>query len=139
MPLSHKGSLYTQKQPVEYPEWVRGRARGAGEVLGSTSLHSTRRRCCKHNPHDVYDAWMGALTGLLPGTAGPQGGEDFREGYMAGPGGVPAGHAVAVEVAVVLLQLLQAVKPHKAVQALFLHAQKVLTPACRAKPLVRSS
>lgn len=55
---------------------------------------------------------------------------------MTGPGGVPAGHAVAVEVAVVVLQLLQAVKPHKAVLALFLHAQEVLPPACRLQPLV---
>ena len=66
----------------------------------------------------------------VPGTAGPKGWEDFGEGYMAGSGGVPSGHAVAVEVPVVLLQLLQAVKPHKAVLALFFHAQKVLAPAC---------
>lgn len=48
---------------------------------------------------------------------------------MAGAGGVPAGHAVAVEVPVVLLQLLKAVKGHKAVLALVFHAQKVLPPA----------
>lgn len=64
----------------------------------------------------------------LPVSAGRQSRKDFREGYMAGPGGVPPGHAVAVEVVVVLLQLLQAVKPHKAVLAVFFHAQKVLAP-----------
>lgn len=48
---------------------------------------------------------------------------------MAGPGGVPSGHPVAVEVPVVVLQLLQAVKGHKAVLALLLNAQEVVTPA----------
>ena len=52
---------------------------------------------------------------------------------MAGPGGVPSGHAVAVEVAVVFLQLLQAVKPHKAVLAQFFLAQEVLAPTLHSK------
>lgn len=47
---------------------------------------------------------------------------------MAGPGGVPSGHPVAVEVPVVLLQLLEAVKGHKAVLALLLNAQEVIPP-----------
>lgn len=47
---------------------------------------------------------------------------------MAGSGGVPTRHAVAVGLSVVILQLLQAVKPHKAVLALLLHAQEVLPP-----------
>ena len=65
----------------------------------------------------------------LPGAAGRKGRENLREGNMTGPGGVPSGHAVAVKMAVVFLQLLQAVKPHKAVLALFFHAQEVLAPA----------
>ena len=47
---------------------------------------------------------------------------------MTGPGGVPSGHAVTVEMPVVVLQLLEAVKAHKAVLTLFFHAQKVLAP-----------
>lgn len=57
--------------------------------------------------------------------------EDLREGYMAGPRGVPSGHPVAVEVPVVLLQLVEAVKGHKAVLALLLNAQEVIPPALR--------
>ncbi len=57
--------------------------------------------------------------------------EYLREGYMAGPRGVPPGHPVAVEVPVVLLQLLEAVKGHKAVLALLLNAQEVLPSALR--------
>lgn len=71
---------------------------------------------------------------VLPGATGPKGWEDFREGYMAGSGGVPAGHAVAVSLPVVVLQLLQAVKAHKAVLALLFHAQEVLLPACKTLP-----
>ena len=48
---------------------------------------------------------------------------------MASPGGVPSGHPVAVKIPVVVLQLLQAVKGHKAVLALLLNAQEVVTPA----------
>lgn len=47
---------------------------------------------------------------------------------MAGPRGVPPGHPVAVEVPVVLLQLLEAVKGRKAVLALLLNAQEVIPP-----------
>lgn len=50
---------------------------------------------------------------------------------MAGPGGVPPGHAVAVEVPVVVLQLLQGVKGHKAVLALLLNAQEMVLPAAK--------
>ena len=57
--------------------------------------------------------------------------EDLREGYMAGPRGVPSGHPVAVEVPVVLLQLVEVVKGHKAVLALLLNAQEVIPPALR--------
>ena len=63
----------------------------------------------------------------------PQCREDFREGYMAGAGGVPSGHAVAVEAPVVLLQLLKAVKRHKAVLTFLFHAQEMLTPAATAQ------
>ena len=62
---------------------------------------------------------------------GGKGWKDLREGYMAGPGGVPSGHPVAVEVPVVVLQLLEAVKGHKAVLALLLNAQEVIPPALR--------
>ena len=48
---------------------------------------------------------------------------------MAGSGGVPSRHAVAVKVAVVLLQLLQGIKCHKAVMAFLLNAQEVVLPA----------
>ena len=48
---------------------------------------------------------------------------------MAGPGGVPPRHAVAVEMAVVLLQLLQGVKGHKAIVTFLLNTQKVVLPA----------
>ncbi len=48
---------------------------------------------------------------------------------MAGPRGVPSGHPVAMEVPVVLLQLLEAVKGHKTVLALLLNAQEVIPPA----------
>lgn len=57
--------------------------------------------------------------------------EDLREGYVAGPRGVPPGHPVAVKIPVVLLQLLEAVKGHKAVLALLLNAQEVILPALR--------
>lgn len=62
---------------------------------------------------------------------GAEGWEDLRQGHMAGPGGVPAGHPVAVKVPVVLLQLLKAVKGHKAVLALLLNAQEVVLPIHR--------
>lgn len=60
---------------------------------------------------------------------GPKSWKDVGEGYMAGSGGVPSGHAVAVGLPVVVLQLLQAVKPHKAVLTLLFRAQEVLPPA----------
>ena len=73
--------------------------------------------------------WEGPYGELLPAMTRAQGREDLRQGYMAGSQGVPSRHSVAVEVPVVILQLLQAVKSHKAVLAVLLNAQEVVPPA----------
>lgn len=94
-----------------------------------TACHLQTDKHSSTNPCHVCGASIHKLV-VLPGMTGPKSWKDFGEGYMAGSGGVPTRHAVAVGLSVVILQLLQAVKPHKAVLALLLHAQEVLPPAC---------